>query len=352
MNYLFEQININAIEVSISSICSNTLKTADPFESAVFSFIADWFSNKQQFIQETSGSTGIPKKISLKREQLLSSAKATLNFLSVKPGGKALICMDPTFIAGKMMLVRALEANLQIIAVNPSANPLQSIPIEIELELVAMVPYQVHCLFQDENLKKAKSIQHLLIGGAPLSILLEEELVKHKINAYETFGMTETISHIALRKMGRPYFKTLPGIEISIDDRSCLAIKADYLSENSITSNDIVELIDNESFKWLGRWDNVINSGGIKIIPEQEEPIIAKVLQELGVDNRFYLGSRENAKLGMEAILFIESENQENIPVDFILKKLKEKLKPYHAPMAITTIAAFAETKNGKIIRA
>jgi len=352
MSYLYEQINVNAIEVSISSICSNSIKTAEPFESAVFSFIADWFSNKQQFVQETSGSTGTPKKINLSREQLLSSAKATLHFLSVKPGGKALICMDPTFIAGKMMLVRALEANLKIIAVNPSANPLQSIQDEIEFELVAMVPYQIHCLFQDENLKKAKSIQHLLIGGAPLSSSLEAELIKHQINAYETFGMTETISHVALRKMGRPYFKTLPGIKISVDDRSCLVIKADYLSENAITSNDIVELIDEKSFKWLGRWDNVINSGGIKIIPEQEEPIIATVLQELGIDNRFYLGKQENAKLGKEAVLFIESENPENIPADLIHQKLKERLKPYHAPLAIITVAAFSETKNGKIIRA
>jgi o-succinylbenzoate---CoA ligase len=351
MEYLFETININKKEVSITSIVNQKINTTDQFESVVFSFIRDWLSSKQNFVQETSGSTGVPKQIEINREQFIKSARATLKFLSIKSGGNALVCMDPAFIAGKMMLVRAFEGNLKIIVVSPNANPLHGLASDTKIELSAMVPYQVHSIFQDDNIHLAKSIEHLLIGGAKLNSTLEQELIRHQINAYETFGMTETISHIALRKTGEPYFKILPDINISKDERSCLVIHADYLGKGAIVSNDMVELVNQNKFKWIGRWDNVINSGGIKIIPEVEEPIIEEVLKELNIPNRFYLGSRNSNKLGMEVILYIESKLKEEIPKDIVLKKLKEKLLPYHAPAAIIIKPSFSETKNGKIIR-
>ncbi len=351
MSYSFTDIIINNKEVSIEAICHNKAKADNNFEQNTFSFISEWVNRKSSFLQETSGSTGKPKVIELKREQMQKSAEATIKFLKVNKSDNALLCIDPTYIAGKMMLARALLGNLKIIAVNPSDDPLCNVPFNTPIGLTALVPYQAFGLIEKENLIKSKLIKHLLLGGATLPKTLESELLKNNINAYETFGMTETVSHIALRKIAEPYFKTLPGISISADERSCLVIEAAYLGGAAIISNDIVELITQESFKWIGRFDNVINSGGIKISPEQEEPHIQDLFDQLKINRRFYLTGRDHEQLGNELVLVIEGGNLGAETEMNILKKLKKRSKQYHSPQAILYKTSFKETKTGKLIR-
>ncbi|HMQ00467.1 MAG TPA: AMP-binding protein [Cyclobacteriaceae bacterium] len=351
MNYPFDSITINSIAVSLSSIKNNGITGKDTFQQGVFTFLSDWLNNKEVFIQNTSGSTGKPKQIQISRQQFIKSAEATLNYLQVKAGDTALLCLDAQYIAGKMMLVRALVGQLKIICFTPDADPLKKLKAEQEIALCAMVPYQAHSLLNEEHAQKLKGIKNILIGGAALSKELELELLKLHVNAYETFGMTETISHIALRKIGEPYFNVLPGFKISADEKSCLTVKADHLGEEAINSNDIIELINYNQFKWLGRWDNVINSGGVKIIPELEEPFIAEVFKRFEIKARFYLSKRSNEKLGNEVVLVIESEPMDMLLEQSLLTQIKKELKPYHAPVAIIYLDHFQETPTGKIIR-
>lgn len=351
MEYSFKTICLNAKEIDLSDLLEAKFKPENDFEFYLCDFLKKFLQGEQNFEQKTSGSTGNPKIFKLQRAQLIASARATLNHLGVPEQEKALVCLSPEYIAGKMMLVRALVGNLKIIAQDPDQNPLTNFSAKEDISLVAVVPYQMRAMLSSETLAYTKAIKHILIGGAPVAKDLEEELIRENISAYETFGMTETISHIALRKAGEKFFIALPGIRLSIDDRSCLCVQSNYLGESKIISNDVVELVSENSFKWLGRWDNVINSGGIKIFPEQLEPVINNTLKKMGIKSRLYLKGEKHARLGQELVLVLENEP---LPIDLetkILASLKAGLAEFHNPKRIVYKSEFHETPTGKVIR-
>ncbi|GAA4807833.1 AMP-binding protein [Litoribaculum gwangyangense] len=325
----------NLMEVAYSYV-----KEGLPFQQELGNFLLDWLDKKDFIIVKTSGSTGKPKKIKIKKEAMVNSAIATGDFFKLKPGNKALHCLPSNFIAGKMMLIRAIVLGLELDMVEPKAMVI--INSKKSYHFCALTPMQLKNF--SKNLKRFKTI---IVGGGRVSESIIESIQNINCNIYETFGMTETVSHIAVKKLNnfdatqtKTYFKTLPHITISLDDRSCLIIEAPFLSNKKIVTNDLVKLHSVTSFEWLGRYDNVINSGGIKLFPEQiEQKLQNKIV------NRFFITSIFDDTLGEKVILIVEGKTD-------IDTKIFESLNNFEKPREVFYVSKFQETKSGKIQRA
>jgi O-succinylbenzoic acid--CoA ligase len=312
-------------------------------------FCKEWLEGRSTFTINTSGSTGAPKIIQLRREQMIASAKRTIKALDLQKGMTSLVCLDVSFIAGKMMLVRSLIAGMNMIVVEPKANPFEDLP-DKKIDFAAMVPYQLSTLI---IAGKAMNIGKIILGGAPASQLLLREIRDLRVPVYATFGMTETITHIALRKLNgddeQDYFEVLEGVGISTDDRGCLVIRADYL-DDVVTTNDIIELVDVGKFRWLGRFDDVINSGGIKILPGTIERAIEEYFSSGDIGNRFFVAGRQHEQLGQQVVLVVEgdlaAEEEENL-----LDWLRKTLSKYEIPKVVLYADHFAMTETQKINR-
>ncbi len=240
------------------------------------------------------------------------------------------------------MIVRAIEHEMNLVVADLAQNPLLN--CETEIAFAAFVPSQIDMILSDKTSReKLKKIKNVIIGGAPLHPGVENELTIFENNNFVTFGMTETITHFALRKVGTPIYKCLDGFEISVDDRSCLVIKQNQIVEETLITNDVIDLVDDSSFKWKGRFDFVINSGGVKVYPEKVEKMIAHLLP----NNNFYVTSQADELLGEKVILLIEGEADTND----ILYLAKSFLPQYHSPKEVYLKGAFKYTENGKIIR-
>ncbi|MGV8945222.1 MAG: AMP-binding protein [Lutibacter sp.] len=310
-------------------------------------FLEKWF-NQESFVEvRTSGSTGKPKTIQLQKAFMINSAKATGDYFDLPEETTALLCMSPNYIAGKMMLVRALTLGWHLDVVEPSSTPLKN--VEKHYDFVAMVPLQLYLSFTE-----MPKIKKLIVGGGAVS---EEMLlkIKHiKTEVFITYGMTETISHIAVKKLNnfksvipdeakQPHYTILPNITISIDRRGCLVIDAPKVSKEKVITNDLIEIISENEFKWLGRFDHIINSGGIKLIPEQIEEKLSAIIK-----NRFFVAGKQDKILGEKLILIFEG-----IKNDDILKKVHQlsTLSKYEIPKEIYFLDKFIETQTGKVNR-
>jgi o-succinylbenzoate synthase len=304
-----------------------------PIWNDVNQFISEWLNGEEELILQTSGSTGKPKSISMKKEWMKNSAQLTENTFGLKKGDSALLCMSIKYVAGKMMVVRALELALDLKVVEPSSSPLKD--IDDQIDFAAMVPLQLENSSND--LDKVKT---LIVGGGQVSLQLIKKLQNISTQIYETYGMTETLTHVAIKPLNGPnksdIFSALDGIHFEIDERDCLVIYAPMLNSESIITNDIVELVDKSSFRWLGRFDNIINSGGIKIIPEVIEEKLASVI----IDRRFYIVGETDNKLGEKVVLLVEGNETE---LSF------QHLEKYERPKEIYFIPKFVETKSGKV---
>lgn len=303
----------------------------------VFCFLKEWFNSDDFIVVATSGSTGIPKKITLKKKHVINSAKATGEVFDLKRNTSALLCLPVKYIAGKLMLVRAIILGWKLDYINPTSNPLKNITRFYDFS--AMTPMQVK-----SSISKIESIKKLIIGGGKIPFSLENELKKINTEIFETYGMTETITHIAIKPvngliLNPVYFKTLQNINIYKDKRDCLVIEAPKISDEFIFTNDVINLISPTEFEVLGRYDNVINSGGIKLQPE----LIEKKLSQL-ISNRFFLFGIPDSYLGEKLVLFIEGN-------DFILDFNEVFLKKYEIPKNVYFLKKFEETETGKINR-
>ncbi len=327
------------------------LEELPEFAKDAFTFCKDWLAGKDRFIQATSGSTGVPKLQEITRQQLEASATATGAFFGVDSEFKLLCCLNPAYIAGKMMLVRALVWDCKIILVEPNADPLAT--QEVPFDLVAMVPLQVEtCLSAPSSLEKLKAIQTVLIGGAPLSDSLQTALNQEGITAWQTFGMTETVSHIALAPIGigELIYEVLPGVEIGISENQCLWIQSPLSGSEKIQTNDVIELRSKNSFVWLGRADFVVNSGGIKLFPEQLEKKINAWMAARYPGVSYYFFGESDDRLGQRLVLYVEGEaTQFNLEV--LEEELKKLLGKFEVPKQIYLIPRFTYTATGKINR-
>lgn len=301
------------------------------FEKEIGNFLLDWLNSESFIMVQTSGSTGNPKQIVLQKSAMIASAKATGLFFNLTPKSTSLLCLSANYIAGKMMLVRAITLGLHLDTIDPTSALLAS----KKYNFIAMVPLQVQ-----KSLSKLHLVDNVLIGGAKVSYSLSENIQKTNCNAFESYGMTETISHIAIKKIGAKAFTVLPNVTISVDDRSCLVIEALELSKEIIITNDIVEILNATQFVLKGRIDNVINSGGIKIFPEEVEEILAK-----SISVPFFVASKPDEILGEKVILVLEAT-----PF-FIENKVFSELSKYQMPKEILFLESFVRTETQKINR-
>lgn len=311
------------------------------YEKAIGKFILEWLDGNDFITVKTSGSTGIPKEIKLLKNHVFNSANATVAYFNLKENTKALLCLPSEYIAGKMMLVRAMTAGWDLHTVAPEKNPLEN--IESNFDFTAMVPYQVfHSLADLHKVKK------LIVGGGAVSSELEQQIQNVTTNVFATYGMTETISHIAVRPLNgkekSAVFSALPKVNFSQNENGCLQIHASEISEEIVVTNDVVELLSPTSFKFLGRIDNVINTGGVKVHPEVVEEKLSFHLKQ-----PFFIASEKDEALGERVILIIESEKKLKLE-DYI--EVFEVLSAYEKPKNIYTLPQFFYTETGKIKRA
>lgn len=343
MSYSHRTISMNGCEVKLNDILSNTAGSASGFEHETFSFIGQWLNSIESVTLKTSGSTGAPKEITLSQSQLQQSARRTIQALNLSSNHTALVCLDTQYIAGKMMLVRALEANMKIIAVEPSSNPLKNIPEQPDFG--AFVPLQLDEIFKDENsVRKLNRFQSVIVGGAAVSASLLEKIKTLSCEVFATYGMTETVSHIALQKLNghdaQDYFEVFPEITIYVDERDCLIINLPDFREPVVT-NDVVNLIDKTRFKIVGRYDTIINSGGVKLMPETIEQKLSSLLTQ-----PFFVTGVKDERLGQKLVLIIEGTPQPHLRTT-----LKRALSAYEVPKAIFYTDQFIRTETQKINR-
>lgn len=328
--------------------CNNKIKSSNNnLEKEIYEFILKWFDSEDYISVQTSGTTNKPKIIKLSKQHMVNSAINTINYFNIQKHHNILLCLPARFISGKMMIVRAYVSQCNLKIVIPSRNPFEKLTDE-RIYLAALTPYQLENSL--DSITKLK-IENIIIGGAEIPYQLEEKIksILH-INFYATYGMTETCSHVAIRKIDNksnmPIYKALPNISFSIDDRNCLIIEAPLISNDKITTNDIVELIDNKSFIWKGRYDNVINSGGIKFYPEEIEKKISRVIKY-----PFFIGSLKDDKLGEKVVLFIEKVDKQKIEIEILKNQLKSILSEYENPKEIIVLEKFIYSENNKLQR-
>jgi len=319
---------------------SDVLKyNPDPAWEGANDFIKDWLNPYDSIKIKTSGSTGKSKIFDVKKQYLINSALSTGKSFHLKSGDSALLCLPLEFIAGKMMLVRSLVLGLELSVISPAGDPLIA---DAEFDFAALVPLQLR---QSINAGNGNKVKKIIVGGGQLEKDLEKLTLKISSLVFETFGLTETLSHVAFRAVnGRQrseYFSALENINFSLDNRGCLIIHAPHINSQDVHSNDLVELISNKTFLWLGRADNLINSGGIKIIPEKVEK---KLSQKFPV-NRYFIAGRPHKILGEKLILIIEG------PAFEISDQIWLGLDRYEIPKEIIFLKKFKYTDSGKIKR-
>jgi len=326
------------------------IKEGEAYEERIGNFLMDWLNASYKDIKvRTSGSTGEPKIIFHDKAKMINSALSTGKHLKLQEKTKALLCIPAKQIGGMMMLVRAMTLGWHLDLVEPKSNPLDQ--LYKTYDFCAMTPFQL-----DNSLNRLHLIRKLIIGGGRISENLKMMVQGIPTVIYETFGMTETVSHIATRKVNnrksgntdnKP-FKTLPHVTVSADENNRLIIKAPKILKETLITNDIVEVETYKKFYWKGRYDNVINSGGVKIHPEEVE----KKLQKL-ITSRFFLSSIEDDALGDKMVLFVELPFSEKLQSD--LKEAMNNLKDlgkYERPKKIYFVEKFEETESGKVSRA
>lgn len=339
---------------SFSSV-NELLRYAESISETTYQFLKEWFSESDFVIVQTSGSTGTPKPIQLKKQFMVNSALTTGVYFSLPHKTTALLCLPTAYIAGKMMLVRALVLGWHLDHVPSNTTPLQN--IEKTYDFSAMVPIQV-----ENSIGKLSRIKKLLVGGGIVSAKLQASLQGVSTVIFATYGMTETITHIAVQPLNNfknipprtssslntsaiqnSLYTTLPNITISKDVNDCLVIEAPNLTEEIVFTNDVVQLISDRQFVWLGRFDNVINSGGIKLHPEIIEEKLSKIIK-----NRFFVAGIPDDTLGEKLVLCIEGVEDE-----LLLKKLRNStlLSKFEIPKEVYFANAFLETLTKKIQR-
>lgn len=342
----YNELKINGSTISSENLNKYISSENPQWKSAIYDFLQQWWDENPFIKIKTSGSTGKPKTIAIEKEKMVASAIMTGTYFSFKENQNALLCLPAEYIAGRMMMIRSMVWKLNLISVEPLVNPLEELK-KVAIDFAAMIPLQVfNCI--NSNPEKLSLIKKTIIGGGEISNENHSSLQSFETEFYATYGMTETITHVAIKKLNgkdrSDYFKCLPGIEISIDERDCLVINAPSLSEKEIVTNDIVKIMERTSFQWLGRWDNVINTGGKKFHPEQMEKKTESIIKE-----RHFFTSLPDTVLGSKIVLIIEGEKRE---YEYLLSQLEAALTKHGLPKTVFFTNEFEETSTGKINRA
>ncbi|GHC62599.1 AMP-binding protein [Ulvibacter litoralis] len=321
-------------------IAEELQEEGEDFEVSIGQFIQKWLNNKDSIKVKTSGSTGKPKKIKILKKNMINSAKATGAYFDLGEKTSALLCLSAEYIGGKMMLVRAMTLGWNLHVVAPVKDALTQ--YDNDYDFVAMVPYQLY-----HSLDDLKKVKKMIVGGGAVSEELIEQIKDVPTEVFATYGMTETISHIAVKRLNGPNksdrYTALPNVNFTTDGRECLAIYAPDIIDDIVITNDLVDLKSDTEFVWLGRYDNVINSGGVKIHPEKVE---AKLNTFISLP--FIIASEEDEQLGQRVILIIETDQKKTLPN---YSEAFTFLENYERPKKIYTLSKFPYTKTEKIKR-
>ena len=325
-------------------------------------FLSEWNNDSDRVLVHTSGSTGKPKPMMVEKKRMLNSARITCDFLGLKPGDSALLCMSLDYIAGKMVVVRSIERHLHLISVSPSGHPLKD--VNKEITFAAMVPMQVYNTLQvPEERERLCHIRHLIIGGGAIDAALEKELKSFpgNIAIWSTYGMTETLSHIALRRINgdeaSEWYQPFDSVHISQTEEGCLVIDAPQVCAETLVTNDIVEIepyiynkVEKLRFRIKGRKDNVICSGGIKIQIEEVEAFLKPHLEK-----PFMLAKKKDEKFGEIAVLLTEDEDIKKVEAtvrrllsDESEKSSDHKKYKYWIPKEFRYVEHLPLTETGK----
>lgn len=325
-------IRSNNFVLKLEEILKEELPTEryNEHENFVLKIIRKWHSNAQLFTHQTSGSTGRPKKIEISREKIEISTRATMSFIDPEEKiKKSLLCLDPHHIGGAMVVYRSLICNHDLVIANPSSTPLTYVSSKDSYDFVSMVPLQFSNLTTDQ----INQFGVILIGGAPV----KNQKIQFNAKVYSTFGMTETVSHIALRLIDEDIYCTTGDTTVATNDEQQLLIKGAITDDKWLLTNDIVDIESINSFKWIGRKDFVINSGGIKLNPETIENQVKHL-----IEGDFMIGSLPDKKLGRKIVLITDSDEQN---IDFSL------LDKYSRPKACYFGCTLFKTPGGKLDR-
>jgi O-succinylbenzoic acid--CoA ligase len=335
-------------------LCAEKLSCGElsDWETSLYGFIQTWLDAADTLTLKTSGSTGTAKTIQVSKQAMRQSAQLTGEYFQLKARQNALLCLPTTHIAGQMMVVRAFELGLNLIITAPNAINLDTVESQT-IDFSAMLPLQVHKLLFSKpcQQKKLAQIKTLLLGGASVHPKLLNAILNLKTAVYQSYAMTETVSHIAVRRLNpaqkKPFYTLLSGVNVEQDQRGCLIIHAPCLGVNNLITNDLVKLHSATEFELLGRFDNLINSGGIKFNPEQLEEKLATVI----TDQHFFITGLDDERLGQKLVLVIESAALSEEELEQLQCKIKTVLDKYARPKEIYLLAQFQETPTGKIRR-
>jgi O-succinylbenzoic acid--CoA ligase len=333
---------------------ANYPEPVNSFQEEVFDFCRQWKLGKNEFLFHTSGSTGKPKPIYLSRLSMIESANMTMDWLHLQEGDNVLLCLPIEYIAGAMMLVRALVLKLNIVLVEPSQNPLEEITKPINIHLASFVTTQWSTILQSNpNLFTFFSeVKGILIGGSELTSSVELLTKEIQLPIFQTYGMTETSSHIAFRQISSEdaIYQCLKGVQIKLNDQGCLCIHSPSTLNQWIETNDVAELIHVNQFSILGRNDFAINSGGRKIHPEIIEKCCHSFFAQHSITCKTFAYGLDDDFFGQKLVLFIETIDELNIQLQLI-EYLKLNLESWEVPKQFIVLPEFLYTKTGKIDR-
>ncbi|MFH1009125.1 MAG: AMP-binding protein [Candidatus Latescibacterota bacterium] len=314
----------------------------DQWERDLFSFVLAWISPEPDIEVRTSGSTGKARSWMVRKEQMIRSAQMTARVLGLAVGDSALLCLPTQYIAGKMMVVRAFVCGLDLIAEEPTSSPLAGIPGTIDF--AAVTPMQLQ---EAVDSRAVERIRTLLVGGGSVSASLSAAVQSLRTQVIETYGMTETLTHVAFRPLSgaarSPFFTALEDASFSCGDRGCLVVHAPWISDEPVYTNDLVRLCDPFTFELLGRANHVINTGGIKVVPETVEHKLGPLLP----NRRFFVAGSAHPTLGQEVVLVIEGA-----PCKIDADAFEAVLDRFEAPRKTLFTKRFLVAESGKVNRA
>ncbi len=351
-----DEVEYSFDELSACAIDSNL----PPYHASALAFCQRWQRGDAEFHLQTSGSTGVPKMITLTREQMTASAQRTAQAIGLQAGDRALVCLSTQHIAGIMMLVRGMVLGLHLTVVEAKSNPFVHIPPTTAFDFVSFVPLQLQTVIASEQSEKLRGMKAILVGGAPVSTDLITALQCVKAPVYHTYGMTETVSHIALRRLNgeqaSEYFVPLPGVQIVLDERQCLSTCTPMTQNQWIQTNDIVELNNDGSFRFLGRADNIINSGGYKVQVEKVEHALTEVLESyfgsVFAGQRLMVIGLPDEEFGERVTAVIEGDDHGYSIADIRLAlEAQGTLERNEFPRQLVFLSTLPETPSGKLDR-
>lgn len=317
------------------------------WEREILAFAQVWDDTPETITVNTSGSTGDPKAIKLHTLSMRKSAEITIKYFGLEPGARALLCLPVQYIAGKMMVVRAMEGNWDLHCSEPSLTPMPR--NHKGFDFVAMTPAQVErSLEADANC--FDEVRTVIVGGAAVQFSLLKRLQTLDTAFFATYGMTETCTHVAVQRLNGPnatqHFEALPGYILRKNSLNCLTISYDHLVGDVIVTTDRVEFIEKDKFLWMGRNDGAINSGGVKIFPERVEEKLAPYLEM-----PFYISSRPDPTFAEQVVLVLKGPKLSKPDASVLMSDLKGLLTPFEVPKAIVYLDTFELTATGKIKR-